>query len=285
LAYIDPPYRTQKNWGDFNDTWNGMDDYLAFMKPRIQEIHRVLKPTGTMYLHADQHASHYLKVLIDEVFGYNNFLNEIAWKRASPQSNSKIFPPVHDAILVHAKNAGKHVFNPQFKPLKQSSIDRHNLQDERGRYFEMTVTRPVRDPANRQMWKLGLGERQPATSREYAFTRANMKKLLASGELYKNKHGSIVRRYYLVDCPGSPVSSIWDDIHHVMSKESVQYATQKPEKLMERVITASSRPGDMVLDAFAGSGTTCAVAQKLGRNSVCIDVNPKACKIMEVRLQ
>lgn len=220
LVYIDPPFMSQRHQGDYDDRWENFNDYLNFMKPRIEEINRILKKTGTLYLHTRPPVSNDLKIGIDTVFGSNNYRNEIVWSYSGGKTPNKDFSRKHDVILRYIKNANsKYTFNPPMKPIKGNG------------------------------WH-------------------------SNGTRYDKKNGM------------TPCTDSWDDIPKVHANAKIKkYATQKPEKLLERIIKASSNPGDVVLDAFAGSGTTCAVAQKLGRKSICIDQNPKACEIMEERLR
>jgi len=244
LAYIDPPFFKQKDFDDFNDKWKSLQHYLDFMKPRIEQIHRILKPGGTTYIHLDSSANAYVRVMADQIFGFKNFANEIAWCYKGPSAGGSKFPRKHDTILRYVKSGAPPVFNAD----------------------------AVRVPYN------------PITieKRRYELDGiARGKGTYDKGFRFRGKDISVYEK-------GKIPEDWWDDITTggQMSKyERVGYATQKPEKLLERVILASSNPGDVVLDAFAGSGTTCAVARKLGRKSICIDQNPKACRIMEERLK
>ncbi len=218
LVYIDPPYNTGIAFADFNDKWKSIDDYIDFMKPRLVEIQRILKPDGTAYIHVDEHANGYMRVAADKIFAPGNFVNEIVWVYSGGGAPKTRFASKHDTILMYAKDGKHRKFNVQYAPYKPGST-RHS-----------------------------------------------------DGSLYRPE--------------GKLMDDWWADIPPVStaSRERIGYNTQKPEKLLERIIISSSNPGDAVLDAFAGSGTTCAVAKKLGRKSICIDQNPKACKIMEDRL-
>ena len=266
LVYLDPPFNTKKDWGEFSDAWKSTGDYIAFMRPRLAEARRVLKDTGSIYVHVDQHASHYLKVEMDRIFGPNRFVNEIIWRRktasAVVRSKAKSFGTNHDSILLYSKS-GRHRFNI----VEQEAETRSFLRDGDGAPFKSTFA----------------GNRSPALIR----------RLRGEGRAYTTKGGNTRIKTPLIARGGKvydrrPVDNIWLDIPgmgNVVHSERTGYPTQKPEKLLERIVLASSNPGDMILDAFAGSGTTCAVASRLGRKSICIDQNPRACKIMEARLK
>ena len=281
LVYIDPPFNSNRDWDDFNDKWESMDSYIEFMKPRIAEIHRILKPTGSMFMHVDSSANAYLRVATDRIFGQSSMVNEITWRRSRPKRSTSRLSNVTDTIYWFAKS-NKFTFNPLFKSLSPGSNTRYDKVDTDGRrYMERTITAP----GSMKTWAFGIGEKQPRPGRGYSWSKERIEDGIKKGILYPGTAGFLVTRRYMNESKGSPVTNLWDDIHHVMSRESLQYATQKPEKLIERVISTSSNPGDTVLDAFAGSGTTCAVAKRLGRKSICIDQNPKACKIMKTRLE
>lgn len=284
LVYIDPPFYSKMKWNDFNDCWDSISEYIEYIKLRIIEIHRILKKTGSLYVHCDDHACHYLKIMTDEIFGYSNFVNTITWKRARPQPRKEGYSNTSDFILFYAKRKFKNYFNQQYKKLSKSSIKRYNKEDQKGKYLEMTITCPLRDPNNRQVWNFGLNEKEPSRSREYAFSRENINKGIENGTIYKNTNGSLVRKRYLQDSLGTPVTSIWTDINHIMMNEMLFYDTQKPVKLIKRIIASSSKKNDIVLDAFCGSGTTCIASYINDRRFIGIDINPKAIEITKKRL-
>ncbi len=282
LVYIDPPFFTEEDFKEFSDQWDGsIENYLNFMKPRIKEIHRTSKQSGSVYLHCDYHASHYLKILCDMIFGYNNFVNEIIWKRAHPKSTSRKYPCEHDIILYYAKNLDSLTFNPQFKKNSKSTIKRYNKEDEKGRYMEATLTAPN----SKNIWDFGLNENRPRIGRGYAWTKERIEKGIQGGTIFLSSKGNLVRKIYLKDSKGSQIGTIWNDISHIHSKNNeIDYPTRKPEKLLERIILSSSNPGDLVGDFFCGSGTTLKIAKKLGRRYIGCDNNPKAIEITKKRL-
>jgi DNA modification methylase len=236
LIYIDPPFNSNRDYSAsakatddrrFNDKFDGVDAYLRYMKPRLQELHRVLKPTGSFYYHCDWHASHYVKVLLDspDLFGYANFQNEIVWcYRSGGASPRKRFSRKHDIILFYSKT-GDYVFNGLreksynrgLKPYRFQGVEEHC--DETGWYTEVGM---------KDYWEINMVGRT--------------------------------------------------------SSERLDYPTQKPRALLDRIVSASSNEGDIVLDAFCGSGTALAAAQKLGRRWIGIDISAPACKLARERL-
>jgi DNA modification methylase len=286
LVYIDPPFFTGKNWGDFNDTWNGMDEYMNFMRPRLKEIHRVLKPTGSIYVHSDHHASKYLGMLCDQIFGISNFRNEIIWKRTDAKGNArKSMNVVTDSIFLYSKT-GDNVFNVQTveKPTKRQIRD-YKFDEKRQKYYKLNDLTVPGGTKNNFEWR---GTRPK--SRSWKYPEKKLDEMLARGEIKTRENGSPLQAGHIQwfdEIPFKAVDNLWTDINRIgnTSKERLDYATQKPEKLIERIIKMSSIEGDVVLDIFAGSGTTCAVASRLGRRSICIDNNPRAFKIMEERLK
>lgn len=256
LVYIDPPFSSNRNyvafWQEqekrhFEDRFENVKAYLDYMLPRVQELYRVLKQTGSFYYHCDWHASHYIKWLLDrdDLFGYYNFLNEIIWDygvRATQRKTS--FQRKHDIILLYAKDKGEHFFRPILQSYSEASLKerktRYKFQDEKGQY-RLTTRRD------------------------------------SSGKKYRAK-------VYLHE--GVAMTDVWRiPLINATSKERLGYPTQKPEALLERIINASSKDGDIILDAFCGCGTTLVTAQKLGRKWVGIDISPTACRVMARRFE
>ena len=257
-----PTFLQRKNyeviWGDgaetrqFNDRFGDVDSggrmhkdiqkYLDWMEPRLKEIYRVLKPTGSFYLHCDDHASHYLKMYCDNIFGYNKFRNEIIWHYGQRMMHIKTgFNRKHDKILFYTKS-DKYYFKLPVLPYTHDDILKfgHIGKDEIGEYT----------------------------------TYADGK-----GGRYKKYTSDIMKE-------GKPMTDVWNDIGILVStaKERFGYPTQKPEALLERIIQASSNEGDIVLDAFCGCGTALAVAKRLKRQYIGIDISPTACRLVAWRL-
>lgn len=268
---------------------NDMMAYLAMMAPRLIELRRVLKPTGSLYLHCDPTASHYLRVLMDGVFGPKYFLNEVIWQRTSAHANVlQKYAVVHDTILVYSK-AEAWTWNQQYLPYENQYIETFFDQvDEDGRrYARRDLTAAMSRASSGQLYEWrGI---RPPPSRCWAMTQDKMDDLEARGRIHwPAKTGGMPRlKLYPEDLPGTPAKDIWTDIRtmHNLSSERLGYPTQKPEALLERIIQASSNEGDLVLDPFCGCGTTVAVAQRLKRRWIGIDVTHLAITLMKQRLQ
>jgi len=271
---------------------NDVSAYLVMMTIRLIELHRVLKPTGSIYLHCDPTASHYLKVVMDTVFGKENFRNEIVWKRASAHSDAASkFPDVADTILFFARSAAT-PFSPQYgsyDPDYVAKFYRHDDGDGRGPYRLGDMASPNPRPNMMYEWK-----GYPCPAKGWRYQRTTMAQLDAEGRIFypKRPDGSpdyskrLALKRYLLERKGSIITNVWTDINplHSADNERLGYPTQKPLALLERIIQASSNPGDVVLDPFCGCGTTVCAAQKLGRQWIGIDITHLAIAIMRQRL-
>ncbi|MSQ16980.1 MAG: site-specific DNA-methyltransferase [Dehalococcoidia bacterium] len=266
---------------------NEMIAYLVMMTARLVELHRVLKPTGSPYLHCDPTASHYLKVILDAVFGPQRFINEIVWKRYGTHNDvgqgSRHFGRVHDILLLHAKD-NRPAWNQAFialAPEYVTSTYRHT-EPETGRRF---TTTPLTDPGGAEKgnpvyeWK--------GHTRAWRYSKATMERLDAEGRLYYSRTGYARQKLHLDESRGVPVQDVWEDIGSLSGahKERQGYATQKPLALLERIISASTNEGDVVLDPFCGCGTAEVAAQKLNRRWIGIDVTNLAITVMRNRLE
>jgi DNA modification methylase len=263
--------------------------YLAMMAPRLVELRRVLKPTGSIYLHCDPTASHYLKMLMDAVFGPVNLHAEIIWKRSTAHSDtkqgSKQHGRIHDILLFYTK-ADSWTWNPVYTPYDDEYMETHYryIEPETGRRYrkgDLTAARPGGDTLYE--WN-GV---RPYKGRYWAYSREKMEAFEREGRLIYTKSGMPEYKRYLDDMPGIPLQDIWNDIPAINSQaqERLGYPTQKPEALLERIIKASSNEGDTVLDPFCGCGTTIAVAQRLNRRWVGIDITHLSISLMKHRLK
>jgi site-specific DNA-methyltransferase (adenine-specific) len=271
--------------------------YLAMMAVRMLELHRVLKPTGSLYLHCDSTASHYLKVVLDAIFGREHFLNELIWKRSSAHT-AKRFAPVHDTVLFYAKSK-KYTWNQVRQPIPQETIDAwyNNIEEGTGRRFnraDLTAS-GVRTGSSGAAWR---GRNVTAKGRHWAIpgfvklsatdTLGALEELDKLGRLHwpKSPDGMPMLKRYLDESPGVPALDVISDIPPLnnVAKERLGYPTQKPLALMERLIRASSNPGDVVLDPFCGCGTTIHAAEILERQWIGIDVAYAAIQVIEDRL-
>ena len=260
LIYADPPF----NIGIFKKM--PFKDYLKWCEQWIKECRRVLKPTGSLYLHCDPTASHYLKILMDNIFGIKNFRNEIIWRRdiagKGGKGVSSQYPRNSDTILFYSMS---NVF--LFKQLTEELTDK-----QKSNY---TLVEPV---THRKFKAVQLGN----------YSVNSIKRMEKENLIYVSKTGKEYKKYYL-DEAKSLIDCIWTDIYgfgtRTTAKERCGYPTQKPEALLERIIKASSNEGDLVLDPFCGSGTTCVAAKKLNRNYIGIDVSNKAIDISKKRIK
>ena len=244
LIYIDPPFFTNKNyeiiWGDeaeissFEDRWEGgINVYIEWMKERILELYRVLKPSGSFYLHCDWHASHYLKVMCDDVFGYNNFRNEIIWHYRRWPAKQRNFQRMHDIILFYSKKHADNTFNEFLEGLSKGTLKRWGGKKSKVEFHEKV---------------------------------------------------RLVTQMTEENSMGRPRDDVWDiPVINSQAKERLGYPTQKPEILLERIISTSSNKDDVVLDAFCGCGTALVMAQKLGRSWIGLDISPSAVALIKNR--
>jgi site-specific DNA-methyltransferase (adenine-specific) len=263
--------------------------YIAMMAPRLVELRRVLKATGSLYLHCDPTASHYLRLLLDGIFSASHFHNEIIWKRTSAHANvEQKYGAIHDCILFYS--AGERMtWNQLYTPYTEEYLAMFFDQtDERGRkYFRRDLTAAMSHASGGQLYEWH-GVRPPPT-RCWSKTKENMDELEAKGRIHwpKKKGGMPRLKVYPEDVPGVPIQDIWGDIKtmHNLSSERLGYPTQKPQALLERIIQVSSNPGDIVLDPFCGCGTTVHAAEKLGRTWIGIDITYLAVNIIKNRLQ
>jgi site-specific DNA-methyltransferase (adenine-specific) len=270
---------------------NDMMAYLAMMAVRLIELHRVLKPTGSLYLHCDPTASHYLKLLLDGVFGPQFYRNEIIWKRTSAHANStRNLASIHDIVFVYGKSS-KTTYNPSFTPYSDAYVEQHFVHvDSGGRRFRRS---DLRNPGLRPNLKYDYTASNGVTYKPHpngwAVSRETMERLDREGRLFfpHKQDGRLRKKIYLDESPGVPTTDIWDDLPpiHATAAERLGYPTQKPLALLERIIAASSNEGDVVLDPFCGCGTAVHAAQRLGRRWIGIDVTHLAISLIERRME
>ncbi|PAW95316.1 site-specific DNA-methyltransferase [Mucilaginibacter sp. MD40] len=295
LIYIDPPFAVGADFGfnieigddivekkqsileeiAYRDTWGkGISSYLSMMYERLKLMHTLLADDGSMYVHIDYRVSAYLKLMLDDIFGAQNFINEIIWKRRGGLLNqSKQFGASTDTILFYAKT-DRNIWNPQFTKSDTEDYinERFRYEDESGRKFRLSpINSPSYSPTLYYEYK---GYLPPKNG--WSLSIETMKRFDEEGKLYfpKDKTGRIQRKQYLDEWEGQGVQSLWLDIFPInpMAQERLDYPTQKPETLLERIIKASSNDGDLIADFFCGSGTTAAVAEKLGRKWITTDL-------------
>ena len=295
---------------------NDMMAYLTMMAQRMVELHRVLKPTGSLYLHCDPTASHYIKLLLDATFGPASFLNEIAWKRTSAHSDTeqgmRRAGRIHDIIFLYAKT-DQWTWKPLYTDYEDEYVDNFYRYTEEGtgrryRMGDLTAARPGGDTLYEWRVKRPVGGDwladldgewatspvegweykgvPPYSGRYWAYSQENMRQYALDGRLVYSRTGMPSYKRYLDEMPGVPLQDVWTDIPPIgpRARERLSYPTQKPEALLERIIESSSNEGDVVLDPFCGCGTAVAVAERLGRRWVGIDVTHIAIALMKSRL-
>jgi adenine-specific DNA-methyltransferase len=309
LIYIDPPFNTGENFNFSNevkigestyekelplnerlaytDTWSrGLDSFLDMIFPRIQIMRRLLSEKGSIFVHCDWHISHYLRMMLDEIFSQENFLNEIIWKRrgGTTSPDAKVFPRITDTILLYSKSKD-FLLRPQFyKDPEDPYLARFNRDDGNGRKYNL-IPLNASQPRPSLMYEY-KGYKPPKYG--WSVSPERMKALDEAGLLYfpESKDQRINKKSYLDEWPGQPVTSLWTDIKLVnpMAEERLDFPTQKPERLLERIINTSSNEGDLVADFFCGSGTTGSVAENLGRRWILSDVSKTAIQVTRSRL-
>ena len=302
LIYIDPPflsgtvYSVRRRHGGneseapavletktYSDRWEGgLDEYLEFIHERLLLMRELLSREGSIWVHLDWHVSHYVKVMMDRVFGYSNFVNEIVWRRTnSPKAQSTGFGSQHDTILLYARDASRFRTRPIYRPHDERSLRPYRYEDERGRFrlIEIEAHGIQRSAGRRQFeWR---GRTAP-----YLYRRETLDKWWEEGLIYRSRNGRYSKKQYLSDVKGVTVSDLWVDIPPVqgVSGEYTGFLTQKPEALVMRMIEAATNPDDIVADFFVGSGTTAVAAAKMGRRWIVCDTSPTAVELTVSRL-
>lgn len=265
---------------------NDMMAYLTMMASRLVELRRVLKGTGSLYLHCDPTASHYLKIVLDGLFGPASFRTEISWKRSSAHNDAKQgrkqYGNIRDTILYYTK--GKDwTWNWQYVPYDEKYIKKnYRYQDADGRKYRLdnlTAAKPGGDTSYE------FHGTYPYKGRYWAYSKENMEKFFQEGRLYfPDNGGTPAYKRYLDEMPGVPLQNDWGDIQPAQGAEYLGYPTQKPVALLERIIRASTNPGDIVLDPFCGCGTAVHAAHKLGRKWIGIDISHLAVALIKKRM-
>lgn len=309
LIYIDPPFNVGANFsfqaevGDeifekepsiieekaYRDTWGrGVDSYVTWFYETIVLLHELLSENGTIYIHLDYHVSYYAKVILDEIFGSDKFINEVIWKRQTAKGDvtqgAQHMGRIHDSIFVYSKSL-EYIWNTQHTDYDPEYVDTfYRHLDESGRRYQLSdITAPGGAKAakgNPYYEFLGI-------TRYWRFSKEKMQELYSQGRIVQTRSGTVPRqKRYLDEMPGTPLQSLWLDVKPVQSQsnEKLGYETQKPETLLDRIIKLSSNEGDLVLDCFCGSGTTAAVAEKLGRRWITCDLGRFAIHTTRKRL-
>jgi adenine-specific DNA-methyltransferase len=307
LIYIDPPFDSKADYRikihlprvdieqkptvieqfAYSDTWkNGTTSYLTMLYPSLALLRELLSDKGNIYVQSDWHVGHYVKIIMDEIFGKDNFRNELIWKRRlRPMNQTRQFGTITESIFWYTKNED-YIFNLQYtKDGTEDYIrERFRYKEKDGRVFSLT---PLTSPNPRPtMTYEFMGYAPPAYG--WSVSKVLMKKLFKENKLWmpEDKTKRIMKKQYLDEWKGYLIQNLWDDIAPInpMAKERLDYGTQKPEKLLERIINASSNENSIVADFFGGSGTTAAVAEKLNRKWISSDLGKPACMIARKRL-
>ena len=308
LIYIDPPFATGADFsfrtqiGDdkvelskeqsaieekaYKDTWgHGLDSYLSMLADRCRLIYELLSEQGSIYIHIGPNISHYVKPLLDEIFGQSNFLNEIVWQRFNFHADAQKFGVVHDYLLFFSKTSS-YFFEKQYEELKETYKASHFTQiDQDGRRYRLdNATAPAHGRSGKPM-KFGDRLLHPPAGAMWRWNQENINKLMGEGKIvFTSKGMPAVKRY--LDEAKAAVHTIWQDIKPLnsQSNERLDYETQKPVTLLERIIRASSNEDDLVADFFCGSGTTLAVSEKLSRRWIGCDLSRYAVHTTRKRL-
>lgn len=264
---------------------SGKAAYVLEMAFRLAQAHRVLTPTGSLYLHCDPSSSHLLRIVLDALFGSQNFRNEIIWQRTHAHSGSRRFGPVHDTILFYTKS-DLYTWNQNFSPYSSEYLTNHfTKSDEKGRYQLITCTGPGDRAGTRAHYEWrGVF---PPTGRHWAWKIEKMYEYEEEGRLVYSRNGTPRLKRYADEGAGVRLQDVWSDISSLSAHaaERTGYDTQKPVALLERIISASSNPGDLVVDPFVGSGTTAVAAHRLGRAWHVVDSNMLAASLTLSRVR
>ena len=294
LVYLDPPFFSGRTYnvifGDaneirsFTDIWEGgMPGYLVWLNARLLEMKRLLKPDGSIYVHCDYHASHYIKEELDRIFGYDNFRNEVVWPRTHAHGGGERgLARIHDTIFFYSKTED-FKFNRQHVPYSEKYVESFfRYREPDGRRYRLVIPTGAGESRSDYLWK----GKPPTKGRHWAYSKEKMEQLEKEGRLVYSRSGIPNVKQYLDEKPGTLITDIWNDIEvvHSQSKERIGYPTQKPEALLDRIIKMSTNDGDIVADFFCGGGTTPVVAQRLGRRWLACDTSRIAISITLDRL-
>ncbi len=305
LIYIDPPFATGADFSftaaipdsdesftkepsvieqkAYRDTWGkGLDSYLQWFYETVVLLRDLLTEDGSIYVHLDWHIGHYAKAVLDEVFGQDNLRVDITWKRVAFRHDSGHFGQVSDEILVYSKGQ-IFTYNKQYTPYDDQYIKSHyTSEDAGGRFTTHNLSAAGKGPPRR----FGDQVIAPPPGTHWRFSQENIDRLISEGKIVFTSSGKPRYKMYAYEMPGKVIDSIWTDISPVNSQaqEDTGYDTQKPEALLERIIKASSNEGDLVLDCYCGSGTSAAIAEKLGRNWIACDLGRFAIHTTRKRL-
>ena len=286
LIYIDPPYNTGRDFGDYKDKWPTMKDYFEnFLKPRLKKCHDILKDTGNIVVHVEPKNSHWIRFGLDEIFGEKKFRNEIVWKTGGHAKNLKQLGRMTDTIIVYSKS-NNYTFNPQYNAYDQDYISKTIVENsltssKRGSKYTTTAIHNSQPDVNPRM---NLRYKWNGHEKQWLCSKESMQKLHDEERLQYNKNGIPRIKRYVDEMDGIPITDLWTDITQIQGNEKLDYATQKPIKLLDRIIKMYSNDGDLVVDIFAGSGTTGVSAYNNNRKYFLVDINQKGKDIFLSRI-
>jgi site-specific DNA-methyltransferase (adenine-specific) len=276
LCYIDPPFATNRDFGDFKDLWADPKVFCEdFIRPRVELIKTKLKPTSNLVLHCDVSASHYLKVLLDEIFGIKKFKNEIIWVTGGNAKTTKKFYKTHDSLLVYGMSA-KSKFTAQYTPYGKDYFIKNNVKMSEKHHGRAYVTCAIHSSQPNVSPRPNLRYEWKGQFKQWLISRKEMERRENENRLqYSSSSGTPRIMRFLDEMSGVPIKDVWTDINSIQAGEKENYATQKPVKLLERILLVYSDVNDLVLDCFAGSGTTGRACLNLDRAYLLLDKNVK----------
>jgi DNA modification methylase len=282
LIYLDPPYNTGRDFNDFDDKFENINDYAyEFLKPRFEIMKKLLTTNGVIVVHIEPKISHYVRLVMDEVFGIKNFQNEIVWKSGGNKKSSKKLMRYHDTIIVYSNNT-KFKYNPLYLPYDSEYKKNNSIKvDENGEYTTSAAhnSQPdvIQRPNLRYEWN--------GHNKQWWWSKVKMIKLHEENRLSYNEKGVPRVKKYLHEMEGIPVRDLWLDINQIQGSEKLNYATQKPVELLERIVRMYTDENDSVLDPFAGSGTTARACLNTNRKYIMLDINPKGLEVFNESIQ
>ena len=283
LIYFDPPYNTGRHFYDFNDKYKNIEEYVNFIKARIRECKRVLTLDGNIVIHIEPRISHYFRLICDEIFGVSCFKNEIVWQTGGNSKNKYQLNRFHDTLIVYGNKPLKTIFNPIYFEYNDEYKKKSNVKycPIHNKEYVTTALYNAQPDVNP---RLNLRYEWKGNTKQWYVTRDKMESLDNDNRLVYNKNNIPRIKRFLDEMDGIPLRDVWCDISNTQSGEKLAYATQKPVKLLERIVLLYSNKEDTCLDIFAGSGTLGRACINLHRNYILIDINKKGKTLFETTL-
>jgi DNA modification methylase len=269
MIYMDPPYNTGRDFFYFQDKFA---DFPKFMEERIIECHRIVKNTGNIIIHVEPRISHHIRVICDKIFGESNFKNEIVWHSGGNAKNKYQLGRNHDTLIVYGKSS-KSQFFPLYKPYSDEHKKSQKMCNIHNKLYSTSAAHNSQPEVNPRP---NLTYEWNGNTRQWYLSKEKMKAFHEDNRLEYNEKGIPRIKRFMDEMDGIPVRDTWDDISSIQSGEKTRYATQKPIKLLERVVSLYSKEGDICLDPFAGSGTLGRACKHMNRDYMLFDINPEA---------